>query len=314
MLFLYKTSLSLHLNDLPKEGLSIMTPTFSISEPALFPVIKKIVLFDTDMAGQTSIPQRVTEHYEISFFISGSGHFCIDGTPHEIKKGAVRFSHPNETIHGVPPYCCCTIFFDLFDPSNIEYEWGGNTSMVPAPDPSWGGSGTGYHYTNDILDAFPCFFYTAGNKKNFFLEALELFYQGGTGSTFRLNALLMGILSEYYYVIKWQKGRSLAVKQSVEYIHEHFTENITLETLSALTNYSSLHIRRKFVSEIGMSPSEFLLSVRLTKAKKLLAETSNNIIDIAAMCGFSSEAYFYTTFKSSFGITPGKYRAMMQLS
>lgn len=291
-----------------------MVSTSSIPEPALLPVIKKIVLFDTEMAGQTSIPQRVTEHFEISFFISGSGRFLIDGTSHEIKKGAVRFSHPNETIHGIAPYCCCTIFFDLFDPSNTENEWNGNASMLSPADPLCSGGQTRHHYTSDILDAFPCFFYTAGNKKSFFLEALESFYQGGIGSTFRQNALLMGILSEYYYVIKWQKGRSPAVKKSVEYIHEHFTENITLETLSVLTNYSSLHIRRKFVSEIGMSPSEFLLSVRLTKAKKLLAETSNNIIDVAAMCGFLSEAYFYTTFKSSFGITPGKYRAMMQLS
>lgn len=290
-----------------------MASNLFVPESAFFPTVKKIVLFDTNATGQSSIPQRTTEHFELSFFISGSGTFFINGEAHEIKSGAVRFSRPGEIIRGIAPYCCCTIFFDLFDPSDIQKIPSCGHLLENLAQLQRSNAHSHYHEV-EILNAFPSFFYTAGNQKSVFLEALDLFYQGGVGSVFRQNALLMSILSGYYYVVKRQQGRSLAVKKCVEYIHEHYAESITLERLSELTNYSTLHIRRKFVAEIGMSPSELTLSVRLTKAKKLLAETSINIIDIATMCGFSSEAYFHTTFKSCFDITPGKYRNMMKRS
>lgn len=274
-----------------------------LPEEMLFPLVKKAVYFDTEKAGvSNNIPQRVTESFELSFFASGSGKFYIDGTSYEIKPGAVRFTYPGQTIYGTAPYSCYSIFFDLLAPPPVNEE-----RQDPLPKQE-----TNNHLRSEILDSFPNFFYTAGNQKNAFAETVEHFYQSGTGSIFRQNALLMQILSAYYFVVVWQKGRSPVVQKSVQYIQRHYNEKITLDLLSSMTNYSALHIRRKFLNEMGMSPNEFLLSVRLTNAKKLLAETSTNIGEIAINCGFASEAYFYTAFKSELGITPGKYREIMK--
>lgn len=280
-----------------------------LPESQMFPYIRKAIYFDTDKVGISSdIPQRITESYELSFFDSGSGHFYIDQKAYDIRPGAVRFTRPGQTIYGVAPYSCYSIFFDLLD--LFDESTTGNRSKFHSgcKNPAC----NSFH--NEVIDSFPSFFYTAGNQKNAFSETVELFYQGGIGSTFRQNALLMHILSSYYYVVVWQKGRSPMVQKCVQYIQRNYTEKITLELLSSMSNYSALHIRRKFLSEMGMSPNEFLLSVRLTNAKKMLAETSTSIRTIALNCGFTSEAYFYTAFRSEFGITPGEYREIVQNS
>ena len=275
----------------------MQTPTY-LPESQMFPLVKKAVYFNTETAGITTpLTHRIAESFELSFFDSGSGTFTVDNLRFEIRPGAVRFTRPGQSISGVPPYSCYTIFFDLLDLSSDQ-----NT---PQKD---------NNRCNEILDSFPHFFYTAGNQKSSFAEAVELFYQSGIGSDFRQNALLMQILSTYFYVVSGQKGRSPVVQKCVRYIQQNYPQKITLEDLSSISNYSALHIRRKFLSEMGQTPNHFLLSVRLTQAKKLLAETSMSIGAIATNCGFASEAYFYTAFREELGTSPGKYREMIRSS
>ena len=272
-------------------------PTY-LPETQMFPQVKKAVYFNTEITGSTiPLTCRTAESFELSFFDSGSGTFSIDHKDYDIRPGAVRFTRPGQTVSGIAPYSCYTIFFDFPDFS----------SSKDAP----GKSNNRY---NEILDSFPNFFYTAGNQKSSFAEAVELFYQSGVGSDFRRNALLMQILATYFCVVSNQKGRSPVVQKCVQFIQQNYAQKITLEDLSSISNYSALHIRRKFLSEMGQSPNHFLLSVRLTQAKKLLAETSMSVGAIATNCGFASEAYFYTAFREELHISPGRYREMIRSS
>lgn len=132
------------------------------------------MLFDTNATGQSSIPQRTTEHFELSFFISGSGTFFINGEAHEIKSGAVRFSRPDEIIRGIAPYCCCTIFFDLFDPSDIQRTPScGHLSENPA-QLQRSNAHSRYHEV-EILNAFPSFFILRETRKVSFSKPLIYF-------------------------------------------------------------------------------------------------------------------------------------------
>lgn len=272
-------------------------PTY-LPETQMFPLVKKAVYFNTETAGITTpLTCRTAESFELSFFDSGTGTFSIDHMDYDIRPGAVRFTRPGQTVSGIPPYSCYTIFFDFPDFS----------SCMDSPE-------KGCNRHNEILDSFPNFFYTAGNQKSSFAEAVELFYQGGTGCSFRRNALLMQILATYFCVVSSQKGRSPVVQKCVQYIQQNYSKKITLEDLSNISNYSALHIRRKFLSEMGQTPNHFLLSIRLTQAKKLLAETSMSIGAIATNCGFASEAYFYTAFREELHTSPGRYRKMIHSS
>lgn len=72
---------------------------------------------------------------------------------------------------------------------------------------------------------------------------------------------------------------------------------------------SRQQLHRKFHSIIGLSPSEFIRSVRLKRAAQLLKDSQYNISEISYMVGFNTIKYFNQHFKEEFGVPPTQYRA-----
>lgn len=64
---------------------------------------------------------------------------------------------------------------------------------------------------------------------------------------------------------------------------------------------------RKLMSLTGQKPSEFIRTIRLKHAARLLKERKLSISEISDMCGFSSTSYFYRCFKKQYGVQPGNY-------
>ena len=71
--------------------------------------------------------------------------------------------------------------------------------------------------------------------------------------------------------------------------------------------------RRMFTRRFAMSPIEYLMNVRLYHARNLLITSDKLISEIGALCGFSSEQYFYRLFRRRYGMTPHHYRTNSQL-
>ncbi|MEM9834817.1 MAG: ATP-binding protein, partial [Bacteroidota bacterium] len=72
-------------------------------------------------------------------------------------------------------------------------------------------------------------------------------------------------------------------------------------------NLSRMHLHRKLKALTGQSATEFIRTYRLKRAAQLLAQRADNVSQIAYQVGFSSLAYFTTSFKSQFGCTPSEY-------
>lgn len=83
----------------------------------------------------------------------------------------------------------------------------------------------------------------------------------------------------------------------------------SVDDLSADVALSRSHLYRKLEAILGMSPHEFMLSVRLKRAAQLLKTTPHNITEISEMVGFNTIRYFNRYFKQEFGATPSQYRA-----
>lgn len=102
-----------------------------------------------------------------------------------------------------------------------------------------------------------------------------------------------------------------AIQQVRQYIEEHFAEGVTLDQLSRLVSISPYYLLRVFHAEIGMPPYEYLESIRIRHAQKLiragkpLAETANEV-------GFSSQSHMTRHFKKIIGVTPGQYAQQMK--
>lgn len=102
---------------------------------------------------------------------------------------------------------------------------------------------------------------------------------------------------------------------AVEDVREYLNANLTrvihsteLEKLSGMTRYE---LSRQFRKIVGTSPYRYSVNRRVTQAKSLLALQQRSL-DIAFELGFSDQAHFIRTFKSTVGITPGKFQLLHQ--
>jgi AraC-like DNA-binding protein len=83
-----------------------------------------------------------------------------------------------------------------------------------------------------------------------------------------------------------------------------------IEILASEVCLSSSQLNRKIKAITGMTTSNYILKVRLNKAKKHLIKSQKPIGDIAMECGFSDFAYFSRSFKKEFGMTPTSFQRL----
>jgi len=99
-----------------------------------------------------------------------------------------------------------------------------------------------------------------------------------------------------------------AIETAQEYIHKHFSENISLQQLSQYCHTSAFHFSRIFKTILNMSPHQYLLGIRLQHAKILITTSANPIGDIAFECGFNSLEHFATAYRQQFKVSPTQHR------
>ncbi|MGG1532330.1 AraC family transcriptional regulator [Brevibacillus agri] len=103
-------------------------------------------------------------------------------------------------------------------------------------------------------------------------------------------------------------GKADLVFQAKQFIHTHYSKPITLETMAQKLTYSIPYLSRLFKQQTGHSPIDYLISVRLDRAKALLAQTDASLQEVAEVVGYSDLSYFIRAFKKHTGVTPGQFK------
>ncbi|NOU98728.1 AraC family transcriptional regulator [Paenibacillus planticolens] len=116
-----------------------------------------------------------------------------------------------------------------------------------------------------------------------------------------------GVRSLFPYISR-QLTKNPSLPASIQYIHEHFAESITVEQLAAVEHYNRTHYSEWFRKMTGSSPSMYIQKVRLTKAKELLLHTDWPILHIAMQVGLEHQASLTRLFRRLEGTTPRQYR------
>ena len=93
-----------------------------------------------------------------------------------------------------------------------------------------------------------------------------------------------------------------------EYLIANYTQKILLEELADEFYISKYHMSREFKNEYDITIGNYLLSLRIARAKELLRFSSMPIEEIAAECGISDTSYFTKVFRKSEGMTALEYR------
>jgi len=94
----------------------------------------------------------------------------------------------------------------------------------------------------------------------------------------------------------------------LDYIQEHYYENITIEKLAEMNFSSKITLTRQFEKYVNCSPKRYLNKLRINKAQTLLLQTEYKINEIAFMVGYQNPLYFSTAFHTETGLSPRDFR------
>lgn len=126
-----------------------------------------------------------------------------------------------------------------------------------------------------------------------------------------LAALAMQVLAQ---CVRIAAGPSVvsniqrAVHRAERHLSDHYREPLRIEELAKDLGVAYSHFRREFRKHTGYSPWRYVIHLRLTRARALMASSDATLDDIAAQTGFSSGFHLSTSFKQAYGTAPDRWR------
>lgn len=157
-------------------------------------------------------------------------------------------------------------------------------------------------WENDALQLLSQIFILQETKQDNELCTLQLLFQlwnillknldldSGSGGIHRLN------------------HKQARLQAMMQYIHDHYMEEITLEMIAASASISKSGALHIFQSGIHISPVAYLIQYRLAQAAEQLHTTQKSVSSIAEETGFTSSGYFCRKFRQHYHMSPNEYR------
>lgn len=100
------------------------------------------------------------------------------------------------------------------------------------------------------------------------------------------------------------------MKHAMDYIAHHYREKIKISELADYIGVNRSYLTSSFKKAIGCSPQEYLVNLRMEKAREMLRNTGMQINAVAAAVGYQDQLAFSKIFKQHFGTSPKAYREM----
>ena len=130
------------------------------------------------------------------------------------------------------------------------------------------------------------------------------------GFVYRMDALFLSILEQIERQSVEMQANSLQfrIQHAVDIMHANLANfALSVDSLAAETGYCPSYFRRIFHEEMGMSPKEYLMNIRIRHAKALLESGYYSVEQVSELSGFTSAKYFSTAFKRITGKSPSTY-------
>lgn len=106
-----------------------------------------------------------------------------------------------------------------------------------------------------------------------------------------------------------RSGRSSnVIEHTQKYIGEHYAKNLSIAEIAASVYLSQTYVSLLFKQETGETIYEYLMKVRIEKAKELLCDPRIKLYEVCELVGYTDPSYFGKLFKKMTGLTPSAYR------
>lgn len=228
-----------------------------------------------------NVDSHCHDTWELIYCTGGTGVFSFfNGITLEYKRGDIviippKTQHENKSTSGF---------------TNIHLNISNGT--IPFTQPTLITDDSEQHILTVFKDIF--YFYNSNlNKKQIIISAFG------------------NLLTNYLVAFHSNKPLSKMVEVIKADIVKNFPDcNYSLEDFMHSLPFSYDYLRKLFKNEIGVTPHNYLMDMRMQTAEKLLLtmyQNEYNISMIAIMCGFSEPLYFSRVFKKHFGCSPSNY-------
>lgn len=126
----------------------------------------------------------------------------------------------------------------------------------------------------------------------------------------KLSSLLLHIMKESWdeEEVESSSEKRNDIRQIREYLDQNFDKEIKLDDLAAKYNISKYYLSHIFKEQYGTSINNYVISLRITRAKHFLRFTDMTTAEVASRLGYDDANYFIRLFKKVENITPGEYR------
>lgn len=101
---------------------------------------------------------------------------------------------------------------------------------------------------------------------------------------------------------------SYPLQAAIAFMRTRLTQRLSTPQLAQVANFSAGHFARQFKREVGISPAEYHLRLRLEAARDELRQLDFSVTDVAMRYGFSSSQHFSRAFRQTFGMTPREWQ------
>jgi len=157
---------------------------------------------------------------------------------------------------------------------------------------------------------------SAQNVLRFIEQAWVLAADNHPSTSRRMSVCIYGLLMELSLAASTPRGESLEdasrrLLPVLDFAHNNLEGNIHVENLATLLEVSPQHLGRIFRARLGVSPSEYVIRLRMTKARELLLNHPElRVNEVSQSVGIQDVNYFCRIFRRREGCSPGKFRTL----
>lgn len=141
-------------------------------------------------------------------------------------------------------------------------------------------------------------------------QLTEVFAQEGshdlqyTGLLYEFFTLLLTLAPSSPTPVLTSKKQDGYIHQSMEFIHAHYSENMTVQQLASFLGLDRKYLSTLFKEALGVPPQQYLLQYRMEKAAELLGKGKYTVGEVARSVGYQDALLFSKMFKKAKGVSP----------
>ena len=239
----------------------------------------------------------VMTNHNIMLIYGGRGEFTCNGVKRTAQAGSLLYFQPGErrTAQTDPnqPLKAYALDFQYLCPIYSKGQW--TPAAPPLPFPFF------QILSDEYLFSRLTYFFGRLTKSR--LSAVDRY---GNRERALVTEILV-LLFRYAEGNRYRFSSVHTVENVINYMAEHFAEDLPSSTLAEYAGLSESYLGRIFKLVTGQAPIDYLIDIRVNKAKDMLQDGAT-VSDTARMTGFHDVYYFSRAFKKKEGISPSVYK------